>query len=60
MLAQQTLTCSIPSAEALGLYAPDTFIPASPGHYSFAKIVEMFGMEVPPGVHINIQVNQLP
>jgi hypothetical protein len=61
MISGQTLTCSIAGATALHLYMPDTFIPAAPNHYSFAKISEnMFGMEVPPGVHINIQVNQLP
>lgn len=59
MFGQQTLTCPIPGAEALGFYFPDTGVPAAPGHYSIAKIVEMFGMEVPPGVHVDIQVNQL-
>lgn len=60
MLVAQTLTCSIPAATALHLYMADTFIPTVPNHYSFAKISAMFGMEIPPGVHINIQVNQLP
>ncbi len=34
----------------------DTGIPAAPGHYNFATI---FGMPAPPGIHFNIQVNQL-
>jgi hypothetical protein len=56
----QTVTCPIPAAEALHIYSPDTGIPAAPGHYSQAAISEIGGIELPPGIHTNIQVTRLP
>ena len=56
----KTVTCPIAAAEAVGIYFPDTGIPAAAGHYSQAVIAEMFGFEVPPGIHTNIQVTRLP
>jgi hypothetical protein len=58
-LIGQSATCPLSVWEGFGLYNPDTGIPAAPGHYSFANLLEAIGMEVPPGTHINIQVNQL-
>lgn len=56
----QTVTCPIPVAETLMIFFPDTGIPAAAGHYSQAAIFEMLGIPLPPGVHLNIQVTQLP
>ena len=54
-----TATCTIATAEALGLYSPDTGVPASAGHFTLDQLYDMFGIPVPPGTHINFQVNQL-
>jgi hypothetical protein len=37
----------------------DTGIPAAPGHYTLSTI-PLFGLSQQPGIHYNIQVNQLP
>lgn len=58
-LTGQKATCPLAFWESVGLYNPDTMVPAAPGHYSFANLLEAVGVEVPPGTHINIQVNQL-
>ena len=50
----QTATCPIAALGPL-----DTGIPTAAGHYSLAAVFKMFGMSVPPGLHINIQVVQL-
>lgn len=56
-----TVSCPIPVLEALNppIYSPDTGIPAAPGHYSLEAFGDMAGFTIPPGTHINIQVNQL-
>jgi hypothetical protein len=59
-LVGQTATCPLSFWESVHLYSPDTGVPAAPGHYSFANLLEAVGVELPPGTHINIQVNQLP
>jgi hypothetical protein len=67
-LSGQSATCPIPVWETIPpgctpgvncLYSSDTGIPAAPGHYSFANILEAIGIEVPPGTHVDIQVNQI-
>jgi hypothetical protein len=54
-----TVTCPIPVLEVAGIYFPDTGIPAAPGHYSLEALADLFGVPVPPGTHINVQVTQL-
>ncbi len=54
-----TATCPIPNAEAAGIYAPDTGVPAAAGHFSLASVFELLGLTVPPGSHIDIQVTQI-
>lgn len=54
-----TATCPIPVLEAVGIYSPDTGIPAQAGHFSLKSIAESLGFTVPPGTHINIQVTQI-
>ncbi len=55
-----TATCTIAALESLGLYMPDTGIPAVSGHFSLAQVFEMFGIPVPPGIHVDLQVTQIP
>ena len=55
-----TATCPIPALEALHFYSPDTGVPAAAGHFSLAQVFELLGQPVPPGTHIDIQVNQIP
>ncbi len=51
------LTARGPTGTTFPLTFPfDTGIPAAPGHYNYATI---FGIAAPPGIHFNIQVNQL-
>jgi hypothetical protein len=54
-----TVTCTIAAAERIGLYMPDTGVPAAAGHFTLDQVADMFGIPVPPGTHINFQVNQL-
>ncbi len=54
-----TATCPIPFLEAIGLYSPDTGIPAGPGHFSLKSVFEFLGLSVPPGSQTNIQVTQV-
>lgn len=58
-LSGQSATCPLSVFEGFGLYNPDTGVPAAPGHYSFANLLEAVGVEVPPGSHVNVQVNQI-
>lgn len=55
----QPVTFTVAQAEAIGLFNPDTGNPAKAGHYSLANIFEMFGIPVPPGTHVDIQVAQI-
>ncbi len=59
-LIGQVATCPLSFWESVGLYSPDTGVPAAPGHYSLANLLEAVGVEVPPGIEVNIQVAQLP
>ncbi len=54
-----TATCPIPFLEFVGLYSPDTGIPAGPGHFSMKSIFEFLGLPVPPGSQTNIKVTEL-
>ncbi len=54
-----TAMCPIPVLEAVGLYSPDTGIPAGPGHFSLKSIFEFLGVPVPPGAHVDIQVTKV-
>ena len=55
-----TATCPLSFWSAIGLISPDTGIPAVPGHFSLAKALEMLGLELPPGSHVNVQVTRIP
>jgi hypothetical protein len=54
------VTIPLSLAQSLGIVPADTGIPAAPGHYDFGAVLIglPFGTHV-PGIHYNIQVNQL-
>ncbi len=54
-----TATCSIGVLEAIGLYNPDTGVPAQAGHFSLKAVFELLGLPVPPGSHVDIQVTKI-